>query len=405
VSASTAQTTWWSRILRAQESGLVVVILVLSTFLALASKPKPKIEVVKPDMIAGVESSVQESSDSFVLTVNGESKSFPKADGWERRGSVIRRERTVNAFLDPENLVLLAKDASFVAIMAVGMTGVIVLGGIDLSVGSIYGFAGLIGAMVLRSVQAGSLGVPDGANVIAEGGAALAVALPIALLVCCGTGAACGALNGALVVGLRLHPFIVTLGTLGAIRGVSFVMTKGLTISGVPESLTDGCMKLQVAGTRPIPVFVMLGVCIVATVVLARTVFGRSIYAIGGNETAAKYCGLPVGRVKILTHTICGLLAGLSACMAVGYFGSASPGDGEGYELKVIAATVIGGAALSGGRGTALGAVLGAILVEIIHNALLILNIDPNFYKIAMGASIVGAVVLDQAKSRLSARR
>ncbi|MFZ4575389.1 MAG: ABC transporter permease [Phycisphaerales bacterium] len=394
--------SWFGRLLRAQESGLVVVILLLSAFLAIASDPKPKVEAMRPDPGSGA---VVDTGPELVLTVKGVERRVEKSKGWEVRGDLVRRERMVNAFLDPENLVLLAKDASFVAVMAVGMTAIIVLGGIDLSVGSIYGFAGLIGALVLRSVQANALGVPNGAGVVAEGGASLAVALPIALLACCGTGAACGALNGGLVVGLRLHPFIVTLGTLGAIRGLSFVMTKGLTISGVPESLTDGCMKLAIAGTRPVPVFVMLGVCAVASVVLARTVFGRSIYAIGGNETAAKYCGVPVGRVKVISHTLCGLLAGLSACMAVGYFGSASPGDGEGYELKVIAAAVIGGAALSGGRGSALGAVLGAVLVEIIHNALLILNIDPNYYKIAMGASIVGAVVLDQAKGRLSARR
>ncbi len=402
MTASAAQSkSWLGRILRAQESGLVVVIILLSTFLAIWSDPKPKIEVMRADDGAAI----VESPDSFSLRVKGEDRVLAKADGWERRNDMVRRERKVNAFLDPENLVLLAKDASFVAVMAVGMTAIIVLGGIDLSVGSIYGFAGLIGAIVLRQVQAGSLGVPDGAGVVAEGGASLAVALPVAMLACCGTGAACGALNGGLVVGLRLHPFIVTLGTLGAIRGVSFVMTKGLTISGIPESLTDGCMKYEIAGTRPVPVFIMLAVCAVATVILSRTVFGRAVYAIGGNETAANYCGVPVGRVKVISHTLCGLLAGLSACMAVGYFGSASPGDGEGYELKVIAAAVIGGAALSGGRGSAIGAVLGAVLVEIIHNALLILNIDPNFYKIAMGASIVGAVVLDQAKSRFSGRR
>lgn len=398
-----------SRILRAQESGLVVVILLLSAALAIFSEPKPKIEFFRPDPIvnaagATVPGPIETTPDGFRITLSGSPRVLLAKDGWEQRGDLVRRERLVNSFLDPENLVLLAKDASFVAIMAVGMTAVIVLGGIDLSVGSVYGLSALFGALALRWVQAGALNVPVGDSVLSEGGTSLLIALPVALLVCCGTGAACGAVNGGLVVGLRLHPFIVTLGMLGALRGLALVITK-VPVRGVPESFIDGFVKMPIAGTRPVPAFVMVIVCAIATIILQRTVFGRSVYAIGGNEVAAKYAGIPVGRVKIITHTLCGLLAGLSACMAVGYYGAASSGDGEGYELRVIAAAVIGGVALSGGRGTALGAVLGAILVEIINNALLILDIDSNYYKIAMGASIVGAVVLDQAKTRWSAKR
>jgi ribose transport system permease protein len=148
----------------------------------------------------------------------------------------------------------------------------------------------------------------------------------------------------------------------------------------------------------------MAAVTVAGIFVLNRTVLGRRIYAIGGNETAARYAGIPVGRVKVIVYTLMGLLAGLSACLYLGYLGAAETNAGNGYELKVIAAAVIGGASLSGGRGTALGAVLGALLIQLIDNGMLILNIDQNYNQIVMGAAIVVAVVLDQLKTRLFAR-
>jgi ribose transport system permease protein len=139
--------------------------------------------------------------------------------------------------------------------------------------------------------------------------------------------------------------------------------------------------------------------------VLSRTVFGRRIFAIGGNETAAKYAGIPVGRVKILVYTITGALCGLSACIYLGYLGAAETNAGNAYELQVIAATVIGGASLMGGRGTALGAVLGAIIIQLINNAMVIFSVDQSYNQIVMGAAIVIAVVIDQTKQRVQARR
>jgi ribose/xylose/arabinose/galactoside ABC-type transport system permease subunit len=138
--------------------------------------------------------------------------------------------------------------------------------------------------------------------------------------------------------------------------------------------------------------------------ILARTVFGRRVYAIGGNETAAKYAGIPVARIKVLVFTLAGLLAGLSAAMYIGYFGAAESNAGAGYELKVIAAAVIGGASLSGGRGSAVGAVLGAIMVQLIDNGMIILGIDQSYNQIVMGTAIILAVAVDQAKLRLSGR-
>jgi ribose/xylose/arabinose/galactoside ABC-type transport system permease subunit len=370
----------------------------------------------------------------------------------------------VNKFLDAENLVLLAKDASFIAIMAVGMTAIIVMGGIDLSVGSIYALAALIGGIFLRynwsqgppgvtlggsalgpwGLVAVAIALGVGARVLARagsgrgalafragsatmtalGGAALLWALGLvvvalrdaqgsapelplwkSLLVgigaCCAIGGLCGLINGALIVGLNVHPFIITLGTMAVLRGVSFVLTKGLPVSGFPDSFTTGFFKKEIAGVYPVPVMIMVAIAALGAFVLGRTVLGRRTYAIGGNETAARYAGVPVGRVKIVMFTLMGMLAGLSAAVYLGYLGAASSDAGQGYELSVIAAAVIGGASLSGGRGSALGAVLGAVLIQLINNAMIILDIDTNYTNIVMGAAIVVAVVMDQAKSRL----
>jgi ribose/xylose/arabinose/galactoside ABC-type transport system permease subunit len=329
------------------------------------------------------------------------------SDGWDfdRSSQTLRRQARVNKFLDLSNLVLLAKDASFIAVMAVGMTAIIILGGIDLSVGSIYAFAALLGALTLRYLQANALGVAADNSVATICGVAWYVAVPVALLVCCSVGAACGAVSGTMVVGLRVHPFIITLGMMAVLRGIVFITTKGQAVLGVPNSFVDGFFKAEILGVNPVPVFIMLVVAFAGFIVLTRTVLGRRIYAIGGNEIAAKYAGIPVGKVKIIVFTLSGLLVGLSACMSLGYFGSASPEAGKGYELDVIAAAVIGGASLSGGRGTALGAVLGAILIQMIRNAMLILDIDTNYTEIVMGAAIVAAVVLDQAKTRFTTRK
>lgn len=364
--ASIPSRSFARRVFAAQESGLVLVIILLMAALTIFGGTKVK-------------------------RVIGEDGEVTKI--------------SVNRFLDVENLVLLAKDASFIAIMAVGMTAVIVLGGIDLSVGSIYALAALLGAMALRALQSRWLHLPADVSVPSEGGAPLWIALLVGLGVCCSVGAAAGAANGSLIVGLRVHPFIITLGTMAAFRGVVFVTTGGLSITGIPDSFSSKFFKAEMWGVYPVPLLVMLAVMLAGHLVLTRLVVGRHMFAIGGNETAASYAGIPVGRVKIIVHTLCGLLAGLSASVYLGYYAAFEPNAGNGYELSVIAATVIGGASLSGGRGSALGAVLGAVLIQLITNAMIILNIDSSYTNIVMGGAIVVAVVMDQTKSRMSARR
>lgn len=300
--------------------------------------------------------------------------------------------RISNRFLERENLVNLANKASYFAVIAVGMTAVIILAGIDLSVGSIYALAAMVGAMIVSGLNE-------------EAGTFASVA--VALLSCCLIGGLAGFANGAMSVGLRVHPFIITLGTMAIYRGIVFVLSEGQTVGGLPDSLQKGFFKADPGGfgIYPVPTLIMIAVALVGMFILTQTVFGRRVYAVGGNETAARYAGIPVGRIKITVYAVTGALAGLSACMYIGYFGAAESAAGSGYELQVIAAAVIGGASLSGGRGSAIGAVLGAILVQLIENAMIILGIDQSYNQMVMGAAIIAAVVVDQTKVRMNAHR
>jgi len=315
-----------------------------------------------------------------------------------------------NKFLRADNLLLLAKNTSFFAVMAAGMALVIITGGIDLSVGSIYALAGVCGAMALH--RYGPMGSRPGAP------AALAVSAGIAA--CIGVGALCGLINGLLITLLRVHPFIITLGTMAAFRGVAFVCPSwfsdggaiaiGQSIGDFPDSFTDHFIRLDLnrllgmagdSGLYPVPMLIMLAATAAAALLLARTVFGRRLFAIGSNELAARYCGVPVQRTKVLVYTLSGASCGVAAAIMLGYYGAASSDNGNGYELTVIASAVVGGASLSGGRGSAFGALLGALILQLIDNAIIILSINQNYSKIIIGAVIVVAVVLDRLNDRL----
>jgi len=377
-----------------------------------------------------------------------------------------------NKFLNIDNLTIVANTASYIAIMAVGMTMIIAMGGIDLSVGFIFCVAAYFGAVVLRHPwgeglpsfavlskpwafwmlgSVGAVGLVTGAVAgrkaqgtgdaglarvssfsYAAGGLAGAltavavlfsfaavaladptrtpdampwwVSLPVGIGACVLVGAICGLVNGSLIVGLRVHPFIITLGMMTILQGLIVVMSKGQSLTGMPDSYGKGFFKAKFGGVSPVPVFVMVAVALLGTLVMKKMVFGRRALAIGDNEKAATYAGIPVERSKVLVYTFCGALCGLSAAVLLGYWEGVSPSSGMGYELQVIAACVIGGASLSGGRGSALGAVLGALLVQMIENGMIILDIDQNYNKLVMGAAIVIAVVIDQSKSRMTTR-
>jgi len=301
-----------------------------------------------------------------------------------------RSGQAVNNFLNAHTLIQTATDASFFAIMAVGATIVIVSGGIDLSVGAVYALAGVTTAMVLRS-----LGVADPASAVALG---LAVSL--------GIGLACGLLNGLMVVGLRVHPFIITLGTMWIVRGVAFVSSDAESIL-LPRALTD--VAKASLGLReslyPIPMLVMVLVTVLGAVYLTETVMGRHVFAVGGNEEASRFSGLRIKRIKVGVFVLSGLTAGLAAFMGASFYGSASCADATGYELYVIASAVVGGASLSGGKGSAVSAMLGALLIVLIRQSIRTLHFDQNYEWIIIGSAIIIAVVLDQASARFAARR
>lgn len=303
---------------------------------------------------------------------------------------------TRNKFLNADRLLTLAKNTSFFAIMAIGATVVIVAGGIDLSVAGIYVLSGLAGAAVLHGFgpAGGWPRVPDWGVIV------------ITVLVCLGTGMACGLVNGLGVVGLRLHPFIITLGTMSAFRGLAFVTTKAQSIGQFHNAFIDGFIsrRLSLGDNEfiyPVPLCILIAVALWGSFYLAWTVTGRKLHALGGNEMAARYSGLPVARLKATTYVLAGLTAGIAAMINIGYHGSAASGDGGGYELEVIAAAVVGGASLSGGRGTALGAVLGALIIRLITDGIVILELDQNYSQIVIGTVIVIAAALDRWQSAL----
>ena len=296
----------------------------------------------------------------------------------------------VNNFLNSHTLIQTATDASFFAIMAVGATVVIIAGGIDLSVGSIYALAGVAAAMVLRAH-----GPADGPTAVALG---LAVSL--------GVGLAWGALNGAMVVWLNVHPFIITLGTMWILRGVAFVASNAESIL-LPPALTN-VAKASLGLSEslyPVPMLTMLAVTVVGAVYLRHTVMGRHVFAVGGNAEASRFSGLSLRRITSSVFVISGLTAGIAAFIGASFYGSASCVDATGYELYVIASAVVGGASLTGGKGSAVNAMLGALLIVLIRQSIRTLHFDQNYEWIIIGCATIVAVVLDRASASFTARR
>ncbi len=304
----------------------------------------------------------------------------------------------INKFLQPGNIDKLVKNTSFFAIMAVGVTFTIITGGIDLSIGSIYCLAAVVGAMFLNHFGPGADGthpVPHPRLIVMAG-----------IFICLSAGLLCGLVNGFLITALRLHPFIITLGTMAIYRGIAFIMTKAQAFTFFPPQFTDGMIRYQIGPhLYPVPMLIMILVAIIGHIFLLRTITGRYIYAVGGNETASQFSGINVSKTKILVYGLSGLTAGIAAMIMLGYYGAASSDVGKGYELDVIAACVVGGASLTGGRGSALGALLGALIIHIINNSIVILDIDQNYSQVIIGTVIIIAVFIDQMSVVLRERR
>ncbi len=301
--------------------------------------------------------------------------------GWRDAG-----EGRPNTFLNFDNLIDgIATPMSYYAIMAVGVTIVIITGGIDISVGSMMALSALGGAAVLQNLP------PDSSAM---------VVLPIALLVPLGIGLLCGLVNGGLIVTLNLHPFIVTLGTMSIFRGLANVLPEQKTLPAagkqLPPAFTTEFMRIEMFGLQPMPLIIMLICVALGWFYLSKMVAGRETYVIGGNEEAARFSGLRVGWIKLRTYALAGLAAGVGGMVSLGRFGTASTSTGTGYELTVIAAAVVGGASLTGGRGSAIGALLGTLVIALIENGIIILRLEQEYRLIIIGLAIIVAVSLDR---------
>lgn len=281
-------------------------------------------------------------------------------------------------FLTVSNLLNVAQQTSINAIIAVGLTFVIITAGIDLSVGSILAFAGVVMAWMLET------GVP----------------LPLALLVGLGVGTLNGMVNGVLISYGRLPPFISTLGMMSVARGCALLFSDGRPISGFSEGF-----RFLATGEVfhiPVPVIITGIVYIAAHFVLTRTKFGRYAYAIGGNEEAAMLSGVNVKIQKAMVYGLSGLLSGLAAIILTARLNSAQPIAGIMYELDAIAATVIGGTSLMGGRGTIFGTLIGALIIGVLRNGLNLLDVSSYIQQVVIGSVIIAAVLVDTALKKKS---
>jgi ribose/xylose/arabinose/galactoside ABC-type transport system permease subunit len=297
---------------------------------------------------------------------------------------------TVNAFWNAHTLLQVATDTSFIAIMAVGATLVIASGGVDLSVGAIYALAGVVMGLVGRSL---------GPNV--GPGMTVVVALVVAL----GVGSVAGLINGLLIVGLDVHPFIITLGMMWVLRGIAFVVSRAESILVPPALTAVAKASLGLPGSlAPVPLLVTIVVTVLGSLYLDRTVMGRHILAVGGNAEASRLAGVPVGRVRVGVYVISGVMAGLASILGGSFYGAVSSADGSGYELYVIAAAVVGGASLSGGSGRVVNGALGALLIVLIRQAIRTLQFDQNWEWVVVGCAIVIAVAIDRWSGRLVRR-
>ena len=279
-------------------------------------------------------------------------------------------------FLTLPNLLNIAQQTSINAIVAVGMTYVIIAGGIDLSVGSIVAVSGVALGVFLQA------GYPVTAAIVA------AVA----------AGILCGVINGSLVSWGGLPPFIVTLGMMSVARGAALLVTEGRPVSGFDEGFRS--IATGQIGFVPNPVIATALIYAAAHVVLTRTAFGRYVYAIGGNEEATRLSGVAVRLHKTLIYAVSGLMSALAAIILTARLNSAQPIAGIMYELDAIAATVIGGTSLMGGEGTLLGTLVGALIMGVLRNGLNLLGVSSFLQQIVIGAVIVGAVLIDTLLKR-----
>lgn len=279
-------------------------------------------------------------------------------------------------FLTATNLASVVRQTAVINIMALGMTLVIVSGGIDLSVGSILAFSGVVGTMTMVASDSAALGIAAG--------------------IACGSLWGCA--NGLMISSLKIPPFIVTLGTMGIVRGLTLVISGGLPVVGLPKA--HGFLGEGTVGPVPFVLVVLVACAALTHCALHATKLGRYTYAIGSNEAAAVYAGIPVARYKVAIYAICGLLTGLAGMIETSRLMTGQPTAGVAYELQVIAAVVIGGGSLTGGEGTVIGTLIGAFIMGLLSNGSDLLGVNPYWQQVIIGAIIILAVALDEARKR-----
>lgn len=283
-------------------------------------------------------------------------------------------------FLQTGNLIGILQDVTFLGFIAVGMSFALIAGEIDISVGSIYGLVGVVTALRLLA------GTP----------------LWLAILIGLGTGLACGLANALVAWIIRVPAIIVTLATLGIYQAFSLVLTNGSSVSELPPNdfFYNTFGQGTVAGTISWISLLFLVVALIGGIVLARTPFGFRVYAVGSNPRSARLVGINVSLTRIVVLALSGFTAGVAGVASIAYLTSASPTGGQGYELDALAAIIIGGAKLTGGRGTILGTVLGLFVVGIIRNEIVLAGVSTNWQTAVSGAVLIAAVAIDSITRR-----
>ena len=279
-------------------------------------------------------------------------------------------------FFKLENLLNIAKQSSINAVIAFGMTMVIISGGIDLSVGSVVALAAVVMATLMK----------------------IHVGVPIAIAAGLAIGALAGGLNGMFISRVQLAPFIVTLGSMSYLRGLALVFTKGMPVYGVPDLVRwfgNGSVWII-----PAPMVLAAGMALLSLFLLRRTRFGEFTIAMGGNEEAARLSGVNVVRYKTLVYVFSGLCSVVGAIILMARINAAEPIAGTGFELDAIAAAVMGGTSLSGGVGSIVGTIVGALIIAGLRDGLNLLNVDANWQQVAIGVVIMMAVIIDRIRKR-----
>jgi inositol transport system permease protein len=291
------------------------------------------------------------------------------------------------AFLTPVNIFNILTQGSIYGIMALGVTFAIISKGIDLSVGSMVAFSGIVAASLSQSPTAALKFYPNLP--------VLPVIVPIVVALCIGS--CCGLVNGFFVAKTGIHPFIATLGMTTIARGFTLIYSKGQPMANLNESMT--AIGGRLFDVIPVPILIFLLAICISWILLQKTRFGKSCFAIGGNITAARISGVNVSKNLMLIYTYCGLMCGLAAIVFAGRIGSVHPGAATGYELTAIAMTTIGGTSQTGGVGTIGGCFVGVMVLSVLRNGLTLMGVDAYWQQVVEGSIIIAAVVVDMRKN------